>query len=179
MDERTPASAQARILIVEDDRSLRSVMVRNLGARGFIVDEVGTMTAALERIDHVEPCLVFLDIELPDGTGSEFLPYREGPPPPVRCRHRLRRAGAFRTRGGVLSGGNPPEAVPTQVDASSRRRMGDATPPLTPDHVRYLTRPLAAAATAAHALSTYFSHRVAQVTEARITRLLTGCCASH
>lgn len=68
-----PAPLAPRILVVEDEDTLRRVMVRNLTARGFIVDEAETMAGALELLERTKPRLVFLDIELPDGTGWELL----------------------------------------------------------------------------------------------------------
>ncbi|MEI7925577.1 MAG: response regulator [Chloroflexota bacterium] len=69
----TDANDRRRILIVEDDDRLRGVIVRNLVARGFVVDEARTVEAACSQSAIEEPSLVFLDIELPDGTGWEFL----------------------------------------------------------------------------------------------------------
>ena len=62
-----------RVLVVEDDRALRNVMVRNLRARHFAVDEADSMAGALHLIEELRPRLIFLDIELPDGTGWELL----------------------------------------------------------------------------------------------------------
>lgn len=69
----TTVPARSRILVVEDDELLRRVIARNLEARGFDVDEARTVEEAREQSARVEPSLVFLDIDLPDGTGWEFL----------------------------------------------------------------------------------------------------------
>jgi DNA-binding response OmpR family regulator len=64
----------ARLLLVEDDESLRSVLARHLRHEGFQVDEVDSAEAAGEALDGgLRPDLVLLDLNLPGGTGWDLL----------------------------------------------------------------------------------------------------------
>lgn len=61
-----------RILLVEDEPTFRSIVARNLRARGFEITEAATAheaTAALET----NPDLILLDINLPDRSGWDLL----------------------------------------------------------------------------------------------------------
>ncbi len=63
-----------RVLIVEDDESLRRILSRHLRSLGYGVDEAtsaeGTVTA-LE--DGLRPGVVILDLNLPGDTGWDLL----------------------------------------------------------------------------------------------------------
>jgi CheY-like chemotaxis protein len=56
------------VLVVEDDERLRSVIVRNLWARGYIVLEAGSFRDAIDRTE-IKPGVIILDINLPDASG--------------------------------------------------------------------------------------------------------------
>ena len=77
----------ARILIVEDELALRSVITLNLVRRGYTVAEADSVTSANEACAaSSEPFdLILLDIYLPDQTGWDVLRNLEecGPPKPV------------------------------------------------------------------------------------------------
>lgn len=67
---RDPAAARIRIVVVEDEPSLRMDMVDYLQAHGY--DAVGCATAAAFRAEldnNAAPDLVVLDVNLPDGNG--------------------------------------------------------------------------------------------------------------
>jgi two-component system response regulator MprA len=59
------------ILIVEDDDELRGVLARGLREEGFAVEGVATGTALLERVEHVGPSALVIDIGLPDADGRD------------------------------------------------------------------------------------------------------------
>ncbi len=61
-----------RVLIVEDEQVLRSIIARNLEARGCEVIEAETAESAIERLAD-GPDLILLDINLPDRTGWDIL----------------------------------------------------------------------------------------------------------
>ncbi|CAN5409580.1 response regulator transcription factor [soil metagenome] len=69
-----------RLLLVDDEEHLRSMLEAALRHTGFEVFPVATGRAALDAVDEVEPDLVVLDVMLPDLDGFEV------------CR-RLRHAG--------------------------------------------------------------------------------------
>ena len=80
--------AEGRILLVEDDESLRSVVARHLRARGWDVTEATSAEEAARAVaTGPRPSLVLLDINLPGETGWDLLRggafARPGPPPVV------------------------------------------------------------------------------------------------
>jgi DNA-binding response OmpR family regulator len=62
-----------RVLLVEDEPTLRRVIARNLASRGLDVREAGTAQAAVEVATTARPDLLLLDINLPDQTGWDVL----------------------------------------------------------------------------------------------------------
>ena len=63
----------SRILIVEDEQDLASLLQYNLQAAGFETEIATTGAAALTRAKAYRPDLVLLDLMLPDVPGSEVL----------------------------------------------------------------------------------------------------------
>ncbi|MCA1690090.1 MAG: response regulator transcription factor [Actinobacteria bacterium] len=59
-----------RLLIVEDDAELRSLLVRGLGEEGFDVVAVADGRAALERVEDTLDAVI-LDVGLPDADGRD------------------------------------------------------------------------------------------------------------
>lgn len=69
-----PPSAQGPlILIVEDDQETRAALVRDLGARGYRVDEAADGAAAIRRWEARRPDVVLLDLGLPDVDGLDIV----------------------------------------------------------------------------------------------------------
>jgi DNA-binding response OmpR family regulator len=63
-----------RVLIVEDDESLRRIVSRHLRAQGYQVDEASSAEAAAKVIeDGLRPGVVLLDLNLPGETGWDLL----------------------------------------------------------------------------------------------------------
>lgn len=62
-----------RILIVEDERKLNDILQRSLKAEGYTVDGVITANEGFESVTNFHYDLVILDLQLPDGTGTELL----------------------------------------------------------------------------------------------------------
>jgi two-component system KDP operon response regulator KdpE len=63
------SDAGHRVLVVDDETSIRRSLEINLSARGFVVDAVGTGEAALEFAARHHPDVVILDLGLP-GVGG-------------------------------------------------------------------------------------------------------------
>jgi CheY-like chemotaxis protein len=62
-----------RVLIVEDEPYVRDVIAEYLENAGYLVDEAGSGTQALERMRSVMPDLVLLDLGLPVMNGPDFV----------------------------------------------------------------------------------------------------------
>src|SRR5437870_5165625 len=60
-----------KVLVVEDDMELRSVLGRGLREEGFDVDTVGTGAEVLPRVAVDPPDLLIVDIGLPDADGRD------------------------------------------------------------------------------------------------------------
>jgi DNA-binding response OmpR family regulator len=59
-----------RLLIIEDDADLRSLLVRGLGEEGFDVTAVADGSTALDLAEH-HPDAIIIDIGLPDADGRD------------------------------------------------------------------------------------------------------------
>jgi two-component system response regulator MprA len=71
-----------RILVVDDDPTIRQVIVFALSDEGFDVDEAKNGWAALEAVDRQHPDIILLDMRMPGMDGWEFVRrYRERPHP--------------------------------------------------------------------------------------------------
>jgi two-component system response regulator AtoC len=62
-----------RVLVADDERNLRELMVRELGRRGHQVEGVGDGEAALERVREAAYDVLVLDMRMPRRTGIEVL----------------------------------------------------------------------------------------------------------
>ncbi|MCY7411611.1 MAG: response regulator transcription factor [Salinibacterium sp.] len=69
--QRNDVLADRRVLVVEDDPTVREVAVSYLEAAGFIVSSTGDGLAALAELDRLTPDLVVLDRMLPGIDGAE------------------------------------------------------------------------------------------------------------
>ena len=62
-----------RVLVVDDDETIRRTLRINLRARGYEVEEVASGRDALSTLEDAPPDLVILDLGLPDVDGVEVL----------------------------------------------------------------------------------------------------------
>jgi two-component system chemotaxis response regulator CheY len=71
-----------RILVVDDDDSIRQIVRLCLAEEGYCVAEASNGVAALEVLREFEPELILLDLRMPVMDGWEFVrQYRRGPGP--------------------------------------------------------------------------------------------------
>ncbi len=66
-------SPAATVLVVEDDDEARAVLVRELGSRGYRIQEAADGQSALERWAASRPDVILLDLGLPDMDGLEVI----------------------------------------------------------------------------------------------------------
>ena len=63
-----------RVMIVEDDESLRQILSRHLRGKGYEVEEASSAEAAATAFEEgLRPEIVLLDINLPGATGWDLL----------------------------------------------------------------------------------------------------------
>jgi DNA-binding response OmpR family regulator len=78
---------EVRVLIVEDDESLRQIVARHLRAQRYAVDEAASAEEATTALEGgLRPDAVLLDLNLPGDTGWDLLRGRglaEAGSPPV------------------------------------------------------------------------------------------------
>jgi DNA-binding response OmpR family regulator len=71
--DQSAVASYRRVLIVEDEATLRRVIARNLTGRGLAVSEADCAEAAVSIVQQDRPDLILLDINLPDRTGWDVL----------------------------------------------------------------------------------------------------------
>ncbi len=62
-----------RVLVVEDDAGIRSLMQSSLGVEGFEVQTAVSVSEARALLRHSRPDVLLLDLGLPDGEGVELV----------------------------------------------------------------------------------------------------------
>lgn len=73
-DAEPPSAGEvSRILIVDDDPSLRRTFPRVLAKADRVFDECGSVSEAIARLEHEHYALILLDYRLPDATGLALL----------------------------------------------------------------------------------------------------------
>ena len=61
-----------RVLVVEDDPTIRQLVAYALSDEGYEVEEAANGRAALERVERRHPDLIILDMKMPEMDGWEF-----------------------------------------------------------------------------------------------------------
>jgi DNA-binding NtrC family response regulator len=62
-----------KILLIDDEEKLRSLLSRIISLEGFTVIEAGTIKAGLKLMEKENPMVVLCDVKLPDGNGVDFV----------------------------------------------------------------------------------------------------------
>ena len=65
--------ASAKILVIDDEEKLRSLMKRIISLEGFTVSEAGNLKQAEKLIEKEQPEVLLCDVKLPDGNGVDFV----------------------------------------------------------------------------------------------------------
>jgi two-component system, NtrC family, response regulator AtoC len=63
-----------RILIVDDDRSIRELLSMHLEERGYGVVSAATGAEGFKLAEEMSPSAIILDMRLPDGSGIDLIP---------------------------------------------------------------------------------------------------------
>ena len=63
----------ARILVIDDDKSIRKIFKLNLEEEGYIVDTAETGKEALRKVEHYFYNIALIDIKLGDVDGTDLL----------------------------------------------------------------------------------------------------------
>lgn len=61
-----------KILIVDDEEKLRSLLARLIRLEGYTVIETGNLKSAFKAIEKEDPDVILCDVKLPDGNGVDF-----------------------------------------------------------------------------------------------------------
>jgi CheY-like chemotaxis protein len=65
-----------QVLVVEDNRMLRTLFASGLTGFGYSVVEAGTLEQAREAMTAArKPDIILLDLQLPDGNGEELIQF--------------------------------------------------------------------------------------------------------
>lgn len=73
MDTHTDSNGSFRILVVEDDKFLRELLISKLVAEGYQIESATDGKEAIAALEKPVPHLVLLDLILPDLSGFEIL----------------------------------------------------------------------------------------------------------
>ena len=68
-----PEPRQQRVLVIDDEPTVRSFLCRALARRGFSVLEAGGGSEGLRVLAELQPDLIVLDLGMPDLDGAEVL----------------------------------------------------------------------------------------------------------
>jgi two-component system KDP operon response regulator KdpE len=62
-----------KVLVVEDDREIRTLMQSSLSVEGFVVQTAVSISEAGALLQHDAPDVMLLDLGLPDGDGADLV----------------------------------------------------------------------------------------------------------
>src|SRR5438045_3173068 len=64
---------KGRILIVDDEEQLRSLIRRIVALEGFCASEAATLADARRNLEKDQVDVILCDVKLPDGSGVDFV----------------------------------------------------------------------------------------------------------
>ena len=74
----------AKILIIDDDPSILTMLKRMLEKAGYEVDTAGNGSEGLKKIENFPPDLLVTDIVMPEKEGLELICYLKGKNPELK-----------------------------------------------------------------------------------------------
>lgn len=74
-----------RILIVDDEAEIRTLIAKVLNPDGFEIREAGSAEEAVRILEVFAPTLLITDYSLPDANGSELIEKAKGILPNIKC----------------------------------------------------------------------------------------------
>ncbi len=81
----SPGMAGAHILVVDDDRRIRSLLSKYLSGEGYLVSAAANAREAEERLQDLVFDLIVLDMMMPDESGADFASRLRASDEPLRC----------------------------------------------------------------------------------------------
>lgn len=66
-------SVSGKVLIIDDEEKLRTLLARLLKLEGYTIVEAGNLKTANKFLETEEPDVVLCDVKLPDGNGVDFI----------------------------------------------------------------------------------------------------------
>ena len=63
----------SKILIIDDEVQIRSLLARMLGLEGYEVCQAGDCKAAIRQLEIQQPDVALCDVFLPDGNGVDLV----------------------------------------------------------------------------------------------------------
>jgi putative nucleotidyltransferase with HDIG domain len=69
------ASPKLRVLVVDDEETIRLALARYLRSQGYVVEVADSGTAAIGRLEHERFSVMVCDVRMPDMTGLDVVPH--------------------------------------------------------------------------------------------------------
>ncbi|WP_210583754.1 response regulator transcription factor [Streptomyces sp. GESEQ-35] len=141
MTERAADQPRRRLLVVEDEPSIRTLLESTLRLTGYDVHSADTGRAALVEAERVAPDLVLLDVTLPDLDGFEVTRKLRAAGNDVPVLFLTARTGLDDRLTGLTVGGDDYVPKPFSIEEvllrieAILRRTGAALPPSTEERV--------------------------------------------
>ncbi|MEU5099623.1 response regulator transcription factor [Streptomyces sp. NPDC020996] len=144
MIEQSAGAPRHRLLVVEDEPSIRTLLESTLRMTGYEVGSARSGQSALLEVERTEPHLLLLDVMLPDLDGFEVTRRLRAAGNDVPVLFLTARTGVDDRIAGLSAGGDDYLAKPFSIEelllrirAILRRTVRDGEPPFTEGVLRY------------------------------------------